>query len=92
MARRKFTREFKTAAVEMVTHKGYSMHMAARQLGIDHKSLYDWVAKDEAGKLETGSPEGLRTELRRLRKENTRLRLERDILKKATAFFAREHR
>jgi transposase len=74
----------------MVTRKGYTVHMAAKELGIDHKSLWDWVHKQQDGSM-AGDANSLQEENRRLRKENKRLRMERDILKKATAFFAKGH-
>ena len=89
MARRRFTRQFVDAAVEMVLKKGYSVHLASKELGIDHKTLQSWVQKHKACGGE--GVDGFHEELRRLRKENARLRMERDILKKATAFFAKGH-
>jgi len=91
MARRRFTKEFKVSAVEMVTRKGHSIHLAARQLGIDHKTLRDWMRKQQEGGMNGGDVNSLQEENRHLRKENQRLRMERDILKKATAFFAKGH-
>ncbi len=88
MARRRFTKQFKDSSVEMVLKKGYSVHLAAKELGIDHKTLRAWVQSHKAGGGD--GPDGVREELHRLRRENARLRMERDILKKATAFFARE--
>ena len=91
MARRKFTREFKISAVQLVNHQGYSVAEAARSLGVDDNSLRGWLAKfaTEAGAAPTGDG-AVQAELRRLRKENARLLMERDILKKAAAFFAKE--
>jgi transposase len=91
MARRKFTREFKVSAVKLVNEQGYSPAEAARSLGVDRSSIGAWVAKysAEAGLAPTGDG-ALQAELRRLRKENARLREEREILKKAAAFFAKE--
>ena len=91
MARRKFTREFKISAVRLVNQQGYSIVEAAKSLGVDRNSVRDWVSRlsGEAGVAVSG--EGAVTaELARLRKENARLLIERDILKKATAFFARD--
>ena len=91
MARRKFTREFKVSAVKLVNEQGYSPAEAARSLGVDRASVREWVDKysSEAGLGPTGEG-ALQGELRRLRKENARLRQEREILKKAAAFFAKE--
>lgn len=91
MARRKFTREFKVSAVKLVNEQGYTIPAAAKSLGIDSNSVRYWVQtmSDQAGLAPKG--EGvMAAELQRLRKENTRLLMERDILKKAAAFFARE--
>jgi transposase len=91
MARRKYTREFKLSAVKLVNEQGYSIADAARSLGVDANSVRGWMEKlgDQAGAA-PGSEGSLKAELRRLRKENAQLLMEREILKKAAAFFARE--
>jgi transposase len=92
MARRRFTREFKVSAVRLVQEQGYTVAEAAKSLGVNSGSIRDWLAKF-ATTPGDGVPSGegaMRSELRRLREENKRLRLEREILKKATAFFAKE--
>jgi transposase len=91
MARRKFTREFKLSAVQLVNHQGYSVSAAAKSLGVDRNSVQEWVAKlgAEAGLAPSGEG-ALKAELQRLRRANARLLVERDILKKAAAFFAKE--
>jgi transposase len=91
MARRKYTREFKVSAVKLVNEQGYAIVEAARSLGVDDRSVRDWVEQfsKEAGLAPTGDG-ALAAEVRRLRKENARLLMERDILKKAAAFFAKE--
>jgi transposase len=91
MARRKFTREFKVSAVKLVNEQGYSIVDAAKSLGVDPGSIRAWIEKysSEAGLQPTGEG-AMAAELRRLRKENARLLMEREILKKAAAFFARE--
>ena len=91
MARRKFTREFKLSAVQLVHQQGYSIGEAAKSLGVDAASVRYWVEKFGSEKETAPAGEGaVQAELRRLRKENARLLMERDILKKAAAFFAKE--
>jgi transposase len=91
-SRRKYTREFKLAAVKMVNHDGYTVVEAAKSLGIDPQNVRNWVEElsAEVGKAPTDEPAQLREELRRLRQENKRLLMEREILKKAAAYFARQ--
>jgi transposase len=91
MARRKYTREFKVSAVKLVNEQGYSIPEAAKSLGIDPNCVRGWVGKfsSEAGLAPSGEG-AMAAELRRLRKENARLIMEREILKKAAAFFAKE--
>jgi transposase len=91
MSRRKFTREFKLSAVQLVNQQGYSIGEAAKSLGVDASCVRYWIEKlgSEAGQAPSGEG-AMAAELRRLRKENARLLVERDILKKAAAFFARE--
>lgn len=91
MPKRRFTREFKVSAVKLVNEQGYSIPEAARSLGIDPANVRGWVEKlsVEDGLAPSGDG-AVQAELRRLRKENTRLLMEREILKKAATFFARE--
>jgi len=92
--RRKYTREFKVEAVKLVTEKGYSVAEAARSLDLGETLLRSWkLAFENEGDQAfpgQGNRPPLEEELRRLQAENKRLLMERDILKKATAFFARE--
>jgi transposase len=92
--RKTYTREFKVAAVKLVTEQGRSFVAAARSLGIPPGLLRKWKATLEADAVHAfpghGNPPTPEEELRRLREENQRLKAERDILKKATAFFATE--
>lgn len=91
MARRKFTREFKLSAVKLVHEQGYSIAQAARSLGVDPNSVRYWVKQlsDQPGCTPSGDG-ALVAEIQKLRKENARLLMEREILKKAAAFFAKE--
>jgi transposase len=92
--RRTFTPEFKAEAVKLVTEQGRSFVEAAHGLGIGESTLRSWRQAIAAGGEQAfpgrGNPPAHEEELRRLRAENKRLLMERDILKKATAFFARE--
>ena len=91
--RRAFTKEFKAQAVRIVRESGKPVGTVARELDLTETALRAWVRQAEvdagggAGALTTEE----REELGRLRRENRTLRMERDILKKATAFFAKEH-
>ena len=88
--RRDFTDEFKNDAVKLITEQGYSATEVGRRLGVNHSNVSRWV-REHRRRLEnpTNSPD-LEAEVKRLRKENKRLQMERDILKKAAAFFANE--
>jgi transposase len=92
--RRRFTHEFKVEAVKLVTEKGYSVAEVARSLDIGQTLLRSWkIAFDKEGEKAfpgNGHPPAIEEELRQLRADNKRLLMERDILKKATALFARE--
>jgi transposase-like protein len=91
--RRSFTPEYKAEAVRLVGQSGKSVGLIARELGLGETVLRRWMqqAEIDAGR---GAPGKLtsneREELGQLRRENKRLRMEREILKKATAFFAKE--
>ena len=89
MARRRYTREFKLSAVKLVNEQGYSPAEAARSLGVDASSVRDWIEKYAPEAAPSGEG-AMAAELRRLRQENARLLMEREILKKAAAFFAKE--
>ena len=90
MARRSFTLEFKTSAARLVREQGYTVTQAAQSLGVDPRSIRDWLTRFAPQPQATAGAADLRREVERLRAENQRLTLEREILKKATAFFARE--
>lgn len=88
--RRRYTPEFKTEAVRLVTEEGLSVTQAANDLGISQSVLSRWVAKAQQADREGTPMSELEAENRRLRRENELLKKEREILKKAAAFFAKE--
>jgi transposase len=91
--RRKYTQEFKEEAVKLITEQGYQIAEAARNLGVNENMLGRWKREIEGGGEVSPSMSGvtaMQAELNRLRKENKRLKMEREILKKAAAFFAKE--
>ena len=92
-SRRSFSPEFKAQTVELVRESGRSVGDVARDLDLTESALRAWVRQAE---IDDGRREGLttdeRAELARLRRENKVLREEREILKKAAAFFAKETR
>lgn len=85
-----YTSEFKEEAVALILDQGYSVSDAATSLGVATKLLYNWKQKIEDKKSGKLLSEDERAELLKLRRENKRLRIEREILKKASAFFAKE--
>jgi transposase len=89
--RRQFSDEFKEGAVRLVLDEGKTVGAVARELDLTPSALGLWVqhARAERTKGKSGLMKEEREELARLRKENRELRMERDILKKATAFFAK---
>ncbi len=89
---RYYTPEFKKEAVKLVLEHGYSQQAAADSLGIPSKNINRWVHEARQGEI-VSSKTSLSTEqqeIAELRKEIQRLKLEKDILKKAAAFFANE--
>ncbi len=87
--KRRFSSEFKAHAVELVRVSGKSATEVAKDLGVSTAALCRWIGKAEAAAK--GSPnESLLEENKRLRKELETARMERDFLKKAAAFFAKE--
>ena len=92
MARKTYTREFKLQALKMMTDQGLSVAETARRLGVRENLLRNWKRAAKAQGPDAapghGNPTPAEDELRRLRAENARLRAERDLLKKAAAYFA----
>jgi transposase-like protein len=91
-ARRSFTAEFKAEAVALAKQSGKSIGQVARDLDLTETALREWVKKADGERVraKTELTEDEHQELLRLRKENQRLQMERDFLKKAAAFFAKE--
>ena len=89
--RRQFTAEFKRDAVELVRTSGRPIAEIARELGIYDSTLGNWVRQD---RIDRGDQDGLSTDdrarLRELERENTKLRMERDLLKRTVAFWVKE--
>jgi transposase len=92
--RRSFTEEFKAGAVRLVLEEGKTVGAAARDLDLTESSLRNWVehARADRTKGKTGLTTAEREELARLRKELRIVQEEREILKKAAAFFAKQSR
>ena len=91
--RQNYTNEFKEEAVKLITEQGYSVAEASRNLGVNANMLGRWKRDIESGSVKDATISdgvSIQDELKRLRKENKQLKLEREILKKAAAFFARE--
>lgn len=90
--RRRFAASFKADAVKLVQTSGRSVAKIAEDLGVSESALRRWM---DAAAIDQGDKEGLtaseKAEIRELKRENATLRMERDILKKATAFFAKEN-
>jgi transposase len=93
MGRKVYSDEFKRSAVEMVVIQRHTRRSVAKRLGVNYHTLREWVDAAKSAAAESMVPKDLPLEqrVRELEKENARLRMERDILKKATAFFAKEH-
>ena len=93
-SRRSFSEEFKAGAVRLVLEEGKTVGAAARDLDLTESSLRNWVEQARADRTQgrTGLTTAEREELARLRKENRVLQEEREILKNATAFFAKQSR
>jgi transposase len=92
--RRSFTREFKIETVQMLTNTDTSVVQAAEDFGIHPNTLYKWVRQYSEQAEDAFPGKGRQTseaeQIRQLQRENQRLRMERDILKKAMAIFSKE--
>ena len=85
--RQKFSAEFRAEAIKQVTERGYSVADVSQRLGVSTKSLYLWLRK---AKGLNKQKDGSQAEIARLKSELKRVEEERDILKKAASYFARE--
>jgi len=90
--KRKYDSQFKQSAVELVTKQGYQPEQAALSLGLPLATLKYWLRShvDRQGVMDPVHEGDLRRRVEQLERENAQLRMEREILKKATAFFAKE--
>jgi len=87
---KQYSKEYKEEAIALVREQGYSVPEAARSLGIASNILYRWKTQIDDQLKDKLLSEDEREELKELRKENKNLRMEKEILKKASAFFAKE--
>ena len=99
LVRKQYPAEFKTQAVKLVLQEGYTCGQAGQQLGIPKKTLANWVRPHRhqqrqlqiAAGLQTDDPAALKARIAELEKQLRRAEMEREILKKATAYFAKEN-
>ena len=92
MSNKRYTDEFKVEAVKQITERGHSVQDVAARLGVSDHSLYTWLKRYGKGTKHAAQVDDQQSEIRRLRAELKRVTEERDILKKATAYFAKESR
>ena len=92
MARKVYTDEFRQSAVKMVVTERNTISSVAKRLGVNYHTLREWVQLAKSNAPTSMIPKDMPADqrIRELEKENARLRMERDILKKATAYFAEE--
>lgn len=90
MSGKRYTEEFKIEAVKQVTDRGYSVLDVAERLGVTTKSLYDWIKRYGNNAEQYQSAKAQEGEIRRLKADLRRVTEERDILKKAAKYFAKE--
>jgi transposase len=92
MSNRRYTDEFKAEAVKQVTDRGYPVKEVAARLGISQHSLYKWLGGTRRQDNARDKEDALQAEVAKLKAELRRVEEERDILKKAAAYFAKESR
>lgn len=89
MGKPRFTEEFKIDAIKQITERGHTVADVSHRLGVSTHSLYAWVKRYSSSSGNAGQDDQA-AEIRRLKQELTRVTEERDILKKATAYFAKD--
>ena len=92
MSSKRYPEEFKIEAVKQVTERGHPVAEVASRIGVSQHSLYEWLKRYSLPPVERSELQGQAAESRRLKAELKRVSEERDILKKAAAYFAKESR
>ena len=92
MSNKRYPEEFRIEAVKQVTERKHPVAEVAGRLGVSQHSLYEWIKKYSLPEPESIEQQGQTAEIRRLKAELKRVTEERDILKKAAAYFAKESR
>ena len=92
MSSKRYTEEFKIEAVKQVTDRGHSAPDVAKRLGVSQPTLYEWIKRYGVPEAERLAAQSQSAEIRKLKAELRRVTEERDILKKAAAYFAKESR
>jgi transposase len=92
MSDKRYTEAFKVEAIKQITERGHSVCDVSQRLGVSTHSLYAWLKKYGNGPRQAANVDDQAAEIRRLRAELKRVTEERDILKKATAYFVKESR
>jgi len=92
MSNKRYPEEFRIEAVKQVTERGHAVAEVAARIGVSQHSLYGWLKRYSVPTVERNELQGQTTEIRCLKAELKRVSEERDILKKAAAYFAKESR
>ena len=92
MSNKRYPEEFKIEAVKQVTERGHAVADIANRIGVSQHSLYEWVKRYSVPEPERFEAQSQSAEIRKLKAELRRVTEERDILKKAAAYFAKESR
>jgi transposase len=92
MSGKRYTDEFKIEAIKQVTDRGHPVAEVASRLGVSQHSMYEWIKRFGVPEPQRAEARSQQEEIRRLKSELRRVTEERDILKKAAAYFAKESR